>query len=213
MNVIIVDDLRLFRLSLRSELSANPEINITGEADTGEAFLSMLDATPCDLVLLDIGLPDIDGVEIARRLRRNYPAVKILAISSENTKERVRDMLEIGIEGFISKQNGAYDEIACAIRNIMDGENYFGKDISTIMYQIYTSKNNPAAQQQPDFTPREKEIIELCREGFIAKEIATRLNISAYTVQNHKNNIFQKLGINTTMEMVQYALKHKIIRP
>ena len=213
MNVIIVDDLRLFRLSLRMAFTDNPEISVTGEAETGEAFLSMLSTTPCDLVLLDIGLPDIDGVEIARRLRRNYPAVKILAISSENTRERVHDMLEIGIEGFISKQNGAYDEIAFAIRSIMDGEQYFGKDISTIMYQIYTNKKNADAQPSPDFTPREKEIIELCREGLIAKEIAARLNISAYTVQNHKNNIFQKLGINTTMEMVQYALKHKIIRP
>jgi len=209
--LIIVDDHRLTRITLRMAFADSPDICVSGEADSGAALFALLDTTPCDLVLLDIILPDMNGVEIARRLRRDYPAVKILAISAENTGDTVRALLDVGIEGFISKQAGDVDEIVLAIHAIMDGDEYYGKDISKIIYQIYVSKKN-TTEVIPEFTAREKEIIDLCREGLIAKEIAIRLNISVNTVHNHKNNIFQKLGINNTMEMVQYALKKRIIR-
>ena len=211
-NLIIVDDHRLFRITLRMAFSDCTDICVSGEADTGKALFALLGTAPCDLVLLDIGLPDMNGVEITRRLRRDYPAVKILAISAENTGDMVQALLDAGIEGFISKQAGDVDEIIRAIRSIIDGNEYYGNDITTIIYQIYVSKKN-STEVTPEFTAREKEIIELCREGFIAKEIADRLHISVNTVHNHKNNIFRKLGISNTMEMVQYALKHKIIRP
>ena len=163
------------------------------------------------LVLLDIILPGISGIETARRLRNERPEMKILVISSENTTEVLESLLEIGIEGFISKRSGGTDEIAQAIHTVMSGIEYFGKDISYLIYQIYVSKKN-TAEVTPEFTEREKEIIELCRDGLLAKEIAERTGISINTVKNHKNNIFRKLGIGSTMEMVQYALKYKIIR-
>ena len=212
LKVIIVDDHKLFRTTFRESLSNYPDICVSGEAESGEVFFSLLTTTPCDLVLLDIGMPGMDGFEIARRLRLDYPAVKILAISAENTNETVRRLFETGIEGFISKQEGDVDEIVRAMRSIVDGYEYYGKDISTIIYQIYVSKKN-TVETLPEFTAREKEIIELCRTGLIAKEIADRLNISVNTVHNHKNNIFHKFGINNMMEMVQYALKNNIIRP
>ena len=214
MNVIIVDDHALFRMTLRMSFSGYPDICVSGEAGTGEELFALLGAaTPCDLVLLDIVLTGMGGVEIARRLRRDYPAIKILAISAENTSDTIQTLLETGIDGFISKQSGAVDEIVRAIRSITGGDEYYGSDIATIMYKIYVSKKHAPATTLPEFTAREKEIIELCRDGLIAKEIANRLNISVNTVRNHKTNIFHKLGLDSTMEMVQYALKHKIIRP
>ena len=211
--VIIVDDHDLIRMALRMSFSGYPDVSVSGEAGSGAELFALLGATPCDLVLLDIGLPDMSGIEIARILRRDYPAVKILAVSAENTSDTIQALLDTGIEGFISKQSGGVDEIIRAIRSIMDGEVYYGSDITTMMYKIFVSKKHTPAAVLPEFTTREKAIIELCRDGFIAKEIAQQLDISIHTVRNHKTNIFQKLGLNNSMEMVRYALKHKIIRP
>lgn len=211
-NAIIVDDHALFRLGIKSAInSCHTDICIIGEADSGSALFRLLETTTPDIILLDILLPDTTGVEIARRLRNEKPTLKILAISAENTAEVVQAMLDIGIEGFISKRQGGIDEIAEAIRTIMNGFDYFGSDISAIIYKIYIAKKK-TAEITPEFTEREKEIILLCRDGLLGKEIAAQLNISPRTVDNHKNNIFKKLGINSTLEMVQYALKQGIIR-
>ena len=210
-NIILVDDHKLFRMTLKMALSESPDFTISGETDSGTALFAMLKTITCDLVLLDINMPEMSGIEIAHRLRREYPAVKILVISNEDTKDTVSALLEEGVDGFVSKQMGSVDEITHAIHSILDGYEYYGSDISTLIYQIYISKKKNITET-PEFSPREKEIIELCSNGFIAKEIADKLNISVNTVHNHKNNIFQKLNINNTMEMVQYALKHKIIR-
>jgi DNA-binding NarL/FixJ family response regulator len=119
-NVIVVDDHRLFRKGLKAIFKADhPDIVITGEAESGKELFGILTHTPADLVLLDINLPDIWGVEIAHRLRNDYPALKILAISAENTAETVKAMLDAGIDGFISKQKGETDELAEAIRTVM----------------------------------------------------------------------------------------------
>ncbi|MDL2281668.1 response regulator transcription factor [Parabacteroides sp. OttesenSCG-928-G06] len=211
-HVILVDDHALFRLGVKSAIiNGHADICIAGEADCATSLFRLLETTTPDIILLDILLPDMSGVEIARRMRKEYPAIKILAISAENSSEVVQEMLDIGIEGFISKRQGGADEIAQAIRTIMNGYEYFGNDISAIIYKIYVIKKQ-TAEVGPEFTDREKEIIGLCRDGLLSKQIADRLYISPRTVDNHKNNIFRKLGINNTMEMVQYALKNGIIR-
>ena len=211
-NAILVDDHALFRLGVKSALtSSHTDINIIGEADCGKELFRLLETVTPDIILLDIILPDTTGIEIAEKLRKEKPEIKILAISAENTSDVVKKMLDIGIEGFISKRKGSADEIAEAIRTIMTGLEYYGDDISSIIYKIYVSKKK-TAEVTNEFTEREKEIIELCRVGLLSKEIAQRLNISSRTVDNHKSNIFKKLGINNTLEMVQYAIKNGIIR-
>ena len=210
--VIVVDDHRLFRIGLKAAFQHGyPDICICGEAGNGEELFALLVSKPADLVLLDINLPDVSGVEVARRLRSDYPDVKILAISGENSAETVTSMLEAGIDGFISKQNGDADELAEAIRTVMSGLDYFGRDIAFIIYDVFKSKKKTSVVTN-EFTEREREIIQLCRDGLIGKEIAARLGISPNTVNTHKERIFQKLGINNTREMVLYALKNGIIR-
>lgn len=210
-NIILVDDHSLFRLGIKSALdSKSPDICIVGEAPDGKTLFDLLQTTTADIVLLDIFLPDMNGVEITRRLRQEYPQIKILIISVENTADIMQVLLEIGIDGFISKQQGTGEELAEAIRTIMSGMEYFGKDIASMIYNIYVSKRKNTGVLI-EFTEREREIIFLCRDGLQSKEIADRLCISPRTVDAHKNNIFKKLGINSTMEMVQYALKHGII--
>jgi DNA-binding NarL/FixJ family response regulator len=209
---VIVDDHKLFRMGLKAAFQIDhPDICITGEAKCGNDVFDLLAATPADIVLLDVNLPDVGGADVARRLRREYPCIKILVISGENSAEAVEAMLETGINGFISKHSGDSNELAEAIRTIVSGLEYFGRDISAILYGVYVSKKQNTAVTN-EFTEREKEIILACRDGLLCKEIAERLRISTHTVNAHKNNIFKKLGINNTMEMVQYALKKGIIR-
>jgi len=208
---ILVDDHELFRLGLRTAMATHhPDIQIVGEAETGNEFFSLLKTTSADIVLLDINLPDISGLEIARHIKKVKPKMKILVISSENTSAITQALLEIGINGFISKRMGGVDELADAIRSITSGLEYFGKDITDIIYRIYVSKKK-TTEITAEFTKQEKKIIMFCREGLQSKQIADQLNISSRTVENHKNNIFHKLGINNTVEMVQYAIKNGII--
>jgi DNA-binding NarL/FixJ family response regulator len=208
--VILVDDHALFRLGLKGAITSN-DITVVGEAGSGQALFRMLETVEADIVLLDVGLPDMSGIEVARYLRREHPTLKILTVSAENTSPVVEALLNIGIDGFISKSVGESEDIAYAIRAIMSGLEYFGKDITSVIYDIVVAKKK-SNEPSPEFTEREREVIELCRRGLLAKEIAAQLGISLRTVHNHKYHIFQKLGINNTMEMVQYALRHGIIR-
>ena len=211
-NVIIVDDHELFRLGVRMAIeSYHPDIVIVGEAKSGADFYRLLETTVADIVLLDIMLPDTSGIEIARRLKTERPDMKILAISAENSTSVVEEMLQIGIEGFISKLNSHPDILAEAIRSIMQGFEYFGKDISDVISRIYVAKKR-TTEVSGEFSEQERRIIEYCHEGLPAKLIADRLGITTRTVDWHKSNIFRKLNINSTLEMVRFGLKNGIIR-
>jgi len=209
--VIVVDDHNLFRMGLKAAFNNFPDICIVGEAEYGKDLFTLAALSVADIVLLDINLPDIGGAEIACRLRSEYPAVKILVVSSENAEETVKSMIDAGVDGFISKRKGNPDELAEAIRSIMNGLEYYGRDISSIIFGIYVAKKKTVAVTN-EFSEREREIIQLCHKGLLGKEIALHLGISISTVKTHKERIFQKLGINNTMEMVLYALKNGIIR-
>jgi DNA-binding NarL/FixJ family response regulator len=210
--VIIVDDHELFRLGMRTAIELrHPDITITGEAGNGAVLFNLLETAEVDIVLLDIILPDMSGIDIARRMKTEYPEVKILAVSAENSSATVQEMLHIGIGGFVSKVNTGADTLPNAIRSVAQGLDYFGKDIAEIINRIYIAKKK-TTQITSEFSDIEKSIIECCFEGLSGKLIADRLNISIRTVDWHKSNIFRKLGINSTLEMVQFAIKNGIIR-
>jgi len=211
-HIIVVDDHNFFRMMLKATLQSTcSDISVSGEAATGDELFKLLPDTVADVVLLDVNLPDVWGVDVTRRLRREYPALKIIAVSGENTSETIQAMIEAGIDGFVSKQNSGVNELADAIHSVMNDIVYYGRDISSIMFDVYVAKKKTSAVTA-EFTEREREIIMLSRDGLLCKEIADKLNISAFTVNAHKRHIFEKLGINSTMEMVQYALQHGIIR-
>jgi two-component system response regulator NreC len=218
-NIIIVDDHKLFRMGIRSMLAEYDDIAVVGEASNGNELLQLLsndDNLPLqtrpqpDIVLLDVIMPQMGGVETARYLRQNKPNLKILMLSSENSRDLINDLIEMGVNGFITKSacdGGA--ELAKAIRSVVSGIDYFGDDIVNMLYNVYVAKKEITT---PDFTKRERDIIELCRDGLQIKEIADRLNVSPRTIDAHKNSIYRKLGINNTVELVQYALKTGIVK-
>ncbi len=209
-NVFIVDDHLLFRMGIRTVLANSADITVVGEAAGGIEFFEKLNSTSIDIVLLDLILPDMQGIDIATRLKKEYPDIKILVLSSDTTSFSLQQLLKIGIDGFISKENAYAEELIKAIHSVMRGEHFYGKDICTILYNIFISKDKTRLDM-PNLTEREMEIIKLCHSGLMSKEIANKLNISSRTVEMHKNNIFKKLGINSTLELVLYAMKNGII--
>ena len=209
--VIIVDDHELFRLGVIKAIeSRHPDLQVVGEAESGEDLFRLLEREEVDMVLLDIELPDTSGVEIARRLKNEWPEVKILVVSAIKTSAVLQEMLDLGVEGFISKRYGGIDIFAQAIRSIASGFEYFGKDISEIIRRIYVAKKR-SKEVTPEFSAAEKQIIELCHHGLSAKLIADRMGIGTRSVDNHKYAIFRKLGLNSTLEMVKYAITNRII--
>jgi len=209
--IILVDDHSLFRKSLISGFQCEcSEIFVVGDVASGDELFRLLETNSTDLILLDINLPDIGGYEIAKRLRNDYPEIKIIAVSCENSPEIILSMIEAGINGFVSKQNCEPKELSNAIQSVMNGADYFGRDISAILFNIYVSKKKNTTVTD-EFTNREREIIKLSCEGLMVKEIADHLGLSIHTVVSHKRKIFLKLGINNQMEMVKYALKKGIV--
>jgi len=208
----MVDDHELFRLGVRARIGTHhPDITIVGEAGNGVELFAVLKSTAADLVLLDIILPDMGGVEIATRLKREYPDLKILVLSSEISTPTIEKLLEIGIDGFVSKFDSSIDTFADAIRSIMDGLEYYGKDITYIISQIYLAKKR-TAEVTTEFSEQEKQIITYCHEGLTSKQIANHLHVTSKAIEWHKQNIFRKLGIRSTVEMVVFAVKTGVIR-
>ena len=209
--IIMVDDHELFLLGLRTAITCNyDDVEIVGEAGSGEELFVLLKVTAADIALIDIEMPGMTGIEVAKRLKIEYPEMKILVVSSKNCADTVEQMLQIGINGFISKSNCKPSILVEAIHSIMQGFEYFGKDISGIISRIYVA-HKKTTQVSNEFSNQEKLIIEYCHEGLPAKLIADRIGINTRTVEWYKLQIFRKLGINSTLEMVRFAVEKGII--
>ena len=208
-SIVIVDDHVLFRLGIKGSLIGT-DIKVVGEAGSAKELFNLLPAVKPDVILLDIILPDLSGIEIAQRLQKEYPDLKILILSSECNMEVVSKLINTNIDGFVSKVQCNTETLTCAIDTICNGFQYFGKDIAQLIHAIYIAKKNNR-EIVKEFTERELEIIKLCHKGLLSKQIAQELNISTRTVDTHKQNIFKKMGITRTYDMVLYALNNGII--
>jgi DNA-binding NarL/FixJ family response regulator len=211
----VVDDHALFRLGIKGALSTEQDIELIAEAESGDELLQMLEnGTVPDLVFLDIIMPGISGLATARILKKKYPAIKILLLSAETTRENINEAIEIGVDGFIGKAD-APKEISQAIRSLQNEEPYFGAIISRIMYEVLIAErligHSKREEKGQVFSERELEIIEACSRGLTSKEMAEALFISKRTVDWHRSNIFSKLGIKNNIELVKYAIRHGII--
>lgn len=219
--IAIVDDHALYRLGVQSVIGDNlPDISIVGEYASGKDFLRSLESGffP-DVVMLDIIMPEMSGVEVARILHSQYPEIKIIMLSSEANYELVGELLTIGVNGYLSKMAVQQDLVA-AITSVLAGNHFYGKDIAQIMYDIYIAKVNSKSAKNKFFTKnkeeitlteREKEVIKLLCGGISVKEVAEILCVSPRTIDNHKANIMQKLGFHSTVELVKYAVKEGIV--
>jgi DNA-binding NarL/FixJ family response regulator len=210
--VFLVDDHQIVRDGIRSLIEDANDIFIIGEAGDGEEMMKMLDPAQPDIILLDISLPGKNGIELIPIIRDKYPYIKILILSMYNGDDYIFNAVRAGANGYLPK-NSSKVELLDAIRQICDGNDYFGEQVHKIIVNSYISmaKEDKSPDKKQQLSIRELEILKLFAEGSSNKKIADKLFISVRTVESHKNHIMQKFGFKSTVEMVKYAIKNKIV--
>ncbi len=211
--IILVDDHKLFRDGLKFVINQIDGMEVVAEASNGLEFLELLEDNKPDLVLMDISMPELDGVQATRQAIEKYPNIKILVISMYCDEEYYYQMIQAGVMGFVLKESGK-NELENAITAILSGENYFSqKLLKEIIVNINSPLKSKKSQGAPDnnLTKRELEVLQCIVEGLSNSQIAEKLFISIRTVEGHKSNLINKTGVKNTISLVMYALKHKLV--
>jgi len=207
--VLIADDHQLFREGLCNLLSESEEIEIVAQAQNGKDAVTLAGRFNPDIVLMDIGMPVMNGVEATRLLHKKFPAIKVIALSMHTDKHFVKEILEAGAFGYLFKDCN-YQQLMEAITNVNSGKKYLSETITQVLIQDYLNKES-IKSPNPELSERESEILKLFAEGKSNREIADLLYISIKTVGSHKQNLLEKLDLKTTTDLVKYAIKKGII--
>ncbi len=214
--LVVADDHTIVRRGLVSLLSLNPELEVVGEAADGRAAVDMAIQHEPDVVLLDIGMPVLNGLEATRQIRKKVPHARILILSAFDNDEYVIQVVRSGANGYMLKNTTA-DELYQAIKTVYNGRTYYSPSVSRVLFDEYlksegaTSESTEAPLPLSPLTTREREILQLIAEGETHTQVAEQLHISVRTVDTHCNNIMKKLDIHDRSGLVTYAIKNGIV--
>lgn len=203
--VLIVDDHTILREGIRSLLERESDIEIVGEAGDGEEAVAKAGELEPDVVLMDIGMPKMNGIEATRRIRQKYPHIRVLILSMHDDEEYVRPLMQAGASGFVLKRS-ATTELVVALRAAYQGHTVLAPGLAKLAFSEGGSK-----QDFDGLTERELEVLRLIAEGLTNQQIADRLFISIKTVQAHRANIMEKLQLHDAVELTKYAIRKGII--
>ena len=210
--VLLVDDHTIVREGVSALLELSPEIEIVGEAANGNEAMEMAREQPVDLVLMDLDMPVMGGLEATRNICKEFPGIKVLVLTQYDHREHVLSILEAGAHGFLNK-SAASTELVSAIRAIYRGDSFLSPSATKHLVESYQLETDSKNKSDPyeQLTEREKEVLRLLAEGRTAREIAGRLFISPKTVDSHRTRLMHKLDLHNRAELVKYALRKKII--
>ena len=208
--VLIADDHQLFREGLVNLISSAPDIEVIGEAKDGLEATKKAKKLKPDLILIDIGMPNMNGIEATKTIKRDDAGIKIIAVSMHSDRQFVKGVLEAGADGYLLK-NCTYRQLIDAIESVVSGKKYLSDDITEMVIQGYLDPEEDL-ESKHDLSEREMEVLKLYAEGKSTREISERLFISVKTVGTHKQHIFEKLGIKSNADMVKYAIKEGLIQ-
>jgi len=211
--VLLADDHALVRSGLRMILDAEPDLQVVAEAANGYEALAALDHSPTDLAILDIAMPRMTGLQAAREISRTHPHVRILILSMYDNEQYFFEALKAGASGYVLKSVADRDLLE-ACRATMRGEPFLYAGAVTALIRDYLHRARTGdALPTAILTPREEEVVKLIAEGDSAREIANTLGISAKTVDRHRGNILQKLGLRDRLALTRYAIRAGLIEP
>jgi len=210
--VLVTDDHAIIRDGICALLSLTGDIEAVGVAANGKEALEMVRELTPDVVLMDIAMPIMGGVEAIRRIRKEFPRVKVLALTQYDDKAYVFPVIEAGASGFISK-TAASSELTAGIRSVHRGDSFLSPSVARFLVEDYQQIASMKGSQDPyeQLTNREREVLKLVAEGHTTQEIAAMLVLSPKTVERHKTNLMSKLDIHNRTELVKYALRKGII--
>jgi two-component system response regulator NreC len=212
--LLLVDDHAVVRSGLRMLLDGEEDVEIVGEAGTASEAINAVATLKPDVVLLDIGLPDMSGIEAAREVKRLWPSIAVVALTIHEDQEYFFNMLQAGASGYVPKR-AAPEELLTAIRVAASGGVYLYPSLAKLLVKDFISNEQPNGDEESlnDLTPREQEVLTLLADGDSNNEIANQLFISPKTVARHRENIMRKLNLHSRTELVKYAIRKGIIQP
>lgn len=204
--IVLADDHALVRSGIRSLLMAIPGIDVVGEADDGNTAIELTNRLKPDVVVMDIAMKGMNGLEAVRRLRADHPDTRFLMLSMYGSEEYVMQALNAGANGYLFKDSAAY-ELEKAVAEVMQGRQYLDSHISRDALELYMKKVAQDGTPIEVLTPRQREILQLIAEGNNTKEIAYRLNVSAKTIETHRAQLMERLEIRDVPGLVRYAIR------
>ncbi len=212
--LLLVDDHQVVRTGLRMLLGNEADVTIVGEAGTAREAIDSAGTLKPTVILMDIGLPDMSGIDATREIKRLYPDVAVVALTIHEDEEYFFNMLDAGAVGYVPKR-AAPDELLTAIRAASRGEVYLYPSMAKLLVKGYLNQEHPGDNPKPldELTDREQEVLRFVAEGATNDEIANALVISPSTVARHRENMMQKLGLHSRSELVRYAIRKGIIKP
>jgi DNA-binding NarL/FixJ family response regulator len=211
--IVIADDHELVRESIVSLLSEIPGFNIVGQCSNGRQAVKMVDRFRPDVAILDVSMPELNGIDTARQIRKISPSTRIIALSAHTDEAYIRDMINAGVCGYIVK-SGAAQDLVKAIRTGSRGKVYFSEEISDTAEGIQNNKSkrkNGSSQTECPLTQREREVLQLIGEGYTSVEIASKLKICETTVKTHRNNLMDKLNVRSVAGLTRQAIRFKLV--
>jgi DNA-binding NarL/FixJ family response regulator len=209
--ILLADDHTLMRSGIRALLEDEPGLTVIGEAEDGRSAVAQACKLGPDLVIMDIAMPLLNGLEATRQIRQQCPHVRVLILSMHDNEEYIRQVLEAGAMGYILK-DAAARELISAIRSVYRGEAVLSPAVTRLVIEDYLRWGGTRPQAESDgLSPREREVLQLIAEGYTNKQIAEILSISIKTVQAHRNNLMSKLDLHDRGELIKYAIQKKII--
>jgi DNA-binding NarL/FixJ family response regulator len=207
--VLIADDHQMFIDGLKSMLKQTIGIDVVGEAMNGREVLECCNEKDVDIVIMDISMPEMDGIEATKVLLKDHPKIKVLGLSMYNDRNFISDLLKSGAHGYILKNTGK-DDLVNAINTLNSGETYLGEEVSKTLLNSFLKKSKLTFEEK--ISDREKEVLECIAIGFTTQEIASKLFISKNTVETHRKNLLYKLKARNTAELINNAYKKRIIQ-
>jgi len=205
--VLLVDDHQIMREGLRALLDSEPDMSVVAEAGDGRAAVEMAREFGPNVVIMDIVLPLLNGIEATRQILAALPLTKVIALSMHAENHFVADMLRAGASGYVLKECG-FEELRQAIDTVLAGQTYLTPNVATVVVDGYLDKTDPTTESPAaSLTPREREILQLIAEGHPTKHIGNLLGVSTKTVQTHRQQAMQKLGIDSVAGLTKYALR------
>jgi DNA-binding NarL/FixJ family response regulator len=210
--ILIVENHALLRAGLRALLSAKPEFEVVGEAANGHDAVAAARGLEPDLVLMDISMPGMTGIEAIIDIKRRSPATRVIVVTMHKAEEYVQASLRAGASGYLLKDAGD-EELQAAIRTVLAGKIYLSADVSGAIVERYLAGEQPrgTARRAQDLTHRERQILKLIAEGHRNKYIAEYFSLSIKTVEKHRSNLMQKLDLHNSSMLTSYAIEHGLL--
>ena len=208
--IVLADDHEIFREGLRSLVDKDQALEIVGEAQDGEELLTQLKKVKCDVVVTDLSMPNMDGMSAIKTIRRRYPKIKILVLTMLKDHEHFKHAMANGASGYLLKDD-AFDEFSMAIKLMMKGKRYVAQSVASLQTDRFVrSLDESEAPSLDILTKRERQVLQLVANGLANKNIASKLKISIRTVETHRANLSDKLGIKTTAGLVKFAISKSL---